>query len=65
MALDLSEIDRVVLDQYLNAILDAFKSGKIVYLEARSELPHTITAAAVDNLGLMAHLRAVLEREAV
>ena len=47
MALELSEIDHGVLDQYLNAILDAFKSGKMEQLEARSELAHTITAATL------------------
>ena len=63
MALDLSENDHHVLDEYLNTILDAYRSGEMDQLTARSELAHTITAAAIDNHGLMAHVRAVLEGE--
>ena len=62
MALNLSESNHRVLDEYLN-ILDAYKSGEMDQLTARSELAHTITAAAIDNHGLMAHIKAVLQQE--
>ena len=65
MAVDQSPIDHDVFYQYLNATLDAFKSGKMEQLETRSGLAHTITAAAEDNDALMPHVQAVLEREAV
>lgn len=64
MALDLSESDHHVLDKYLNAILDAYKFGKVDQLDARAELAHTITAAAKDNPAMMSHVKAVLSRKA-
>ena len=60
MALNLSEDDHNVLDQYLNAILDAYRSGAMEQSTARGHLVHTIAAAAKDNDGMMADVQAVL-----
>lgn len=62
MALNLSENDHNILDEYLNAVLDAYKADKINRLEARSDLAHTIAAAAEDEPGTMAYVRAALEK---
>lgn len=64
MALNLSDNDHDVLDQYLNAILDAYKFDEMDQLAARSELAHTIASAAKDNLALMSHVKAILKRRA-
>ena len=60
MSLELSEKDHHTLDEYLNKILDAYKNDEMNQLEARSELAHVISAAAQDNAGTMAHVRAIL-----
>ena len=62
MTLNLSENDHHILDEYLNAVLDAYKAGEIDQLEARSDLAHTIAAAAEDEPGMMAYVRAALKR---
>ncbi len=53
----LSEADHRAMDTYLEAILDAYKSGKIDRLKARADLAHAMTAAAIDNEDFKNYIR--------
>lgn len=57
MALKLSKKDHSAMDDYINTILDAYKSGEISQLQARADLAHAITAAAIDNEDFKRYIR--------
>ena len=45
----LSDADHASMVEYLNAVLDGYKSGKISLAEARIDLAHAMVAAALGN----------------
>lgn len=47
--LKLSEEDHNKLDKFVNAVLDAYRDGRLSQLEARVDLMHVVAAAAQDN----------------
>ena len=47
--IDLSESDHNLLDEYLNAVLNAYRDGFLDLATARGDLAHLIAAAAKDN----------------
>ena len=62
MALYLSDAEHYILDRFLSAVLEAYKSGKMNIAEARADLAHAMTAAAIDEQsGFLNHIRLVAE----
>ena len=57
MAIDLTERDHRALDRYLDEVLNAYRDGKLTLGEARGELAHVFTAAAIDNEDVKRHIR--------
>ncbi|MDE0177361.1 MAG: hypothetical protein OXP36_02085 [Gammaproteobacteria bacterium] len=47
--LKLSEKDHNELDKFVNAVLDAYRDGRLSQVEARADLMHVVAAAAKDN----------------
>lgn len=43
-------INQKNLDAYLEAVLDAYKSDKISWMQARNDIANALTMAALDNL---------------
>lgn len=56
------EIDHWAIDDYLNAVLNAFKTGTIDIVEARSDLAHAIVAVAIDNKAFKHYIRRSVQR---
>lgn len=57
MAVSLSDEDHVLLDRYLETILDAYKHGRSTLLEAREDLAHTFTQISRDDEGFRAFMK--------
>lgn len=51
MAFKLLERDHRTMDRHLDAVLNAYKDGKITLGQARASLAQVITAAVIDNEG--------------
>lgn len=43
-------INQKNLDAYIEAVLDAYKSDKILWKQARNDFANALTMAAIDNL---------------
>ncbi len=57
MAISLTNKDHRALDGYLDAVLNAYRDGTITLLQARSDLAHALTAAAIDNEDVKNYIR--------
>lgn len=57
MALNLSTKDHEAMDGYIDAVLNAYREGTITLLQARSDLAHVITAAAIDSEDFKNYIR--------
>ena len=55
--IQLSEHDHRALDSYLDAVLNAYRDGTLSLAEARSDLAHAVTAAAIDNEDFKNYIR--------
>ena len=51
LGMKLSEADYKALDECLTALLDAYKTGEVDLIRARTYIAHTITLAVMDNEG--------------
>ena len=51
MAIELTHADHDAIGEYLNAVLVAYKDGKIDLLQARADLAHAMAAAALGSKG--------------
>ena len=49
MAPPLNDSDHKVMDEFLKAVLERYRSGDLTLVEAREKLAHTITAASKGN----------------
>jgi hypothetical protein len=61
MALDLSQADHDVLDDFLNTILDEYRDGNLTQLQARSAIAEAVALATKDNGNITSYMRAMIE----
>lgn len=57
MAIELSSSDHKAIDDFIDAILDAYRAGTITQVEARVDLAHAIATAARGSEDLKSYVR--------
>ena len=63
MAIDLSNADHDVLDEFLASVLERYRRGEVDLSTARSDLAEAFSLASRDNRNFLKFMRFVIERE--
>lgn len=61
MALELSNFDYDVLDQFLEMILNEHRAGNLAVSDARDAMSEAFSLAALDNRGVTRYMQVLIE----